>query len=381
MSGETMRALGNTIRLIALAALLSVLAACGAARGNGTPPALLAVHAAPPQPLTFYEGDENIEPFTPFLALRGPQGSVLALGFAEREGAYYITTYDAVTWQERGISNGFQPSDPQWDCDQAPDISTTFSTDLTRLARTCADGSMTIFALPEAVPLYHQAGASGDVALADRAPAAVFAPDGRTLAVTDDGPSGPGTTITLLDTQTWQARQRISIAAGLLSRPSWSPDGTRLAEVALDGTLHIWNAATGAQVAASAPVPQFAVADAASDPAGPAPLWSPDGATLFVAAPTAYGATISRWTLHGAILTPGATVTVAVPPTTVAPQLAPDGSYLFIHTAPTHGQLLATSDLHAAADFALPGPLAIWSDARHIAAFTLQATVVVLSFG
>lgn len=375
-----MRGLGRRVCWTMLVLLTGMLAACGAAGARTATPALLAVHAAPPQPLTFYEGDENIEPFTPFLAQRGPNGVVLTLGFAEREGAFYNTTYDAATWQERAISNGLQPSDPQWDCDQSPDISTTFTADLTRLARTCADGSLTVFTLPDAVPLYHQAGVSGDLALAERAPAAIFAPDGRTLALTNDGPAGPGQTITLLDTRTWQPRQSITVAAGLLSRPAWSPDGTQIAEVALDGTLHVWNAATGASLA-GALLPQFAVANAASDPAGPAPQWSPDSTTLYVTAPTAHGSSISVWTLHGTALTLGAITTVAVPPNTVNGQLAPDGSYLFIHTASTHGQLLAVSDLHTVADFALPGPLAIWSDARHIAAFTLQASVVVLSFG
>jgi hypothetical protein len=260
------------------AIFLLLLAACGGANAGSMPQQSIHIQQFSAQPITFYEGDEEIEPFTPFMAQRGPQGRVLTFGFAANEGAYYITTYDAGTWQERGISNGFQPTDPQWECDQTPETSTFFSADATRVVRACADGSATVFALPDAVPLYHHAGTTSDVALAARAPIAAFAPDGHTLALSDDGPSGAGQKFTLLDTAAWQARRTLTIPGGILSRPAWSPDGTRLALVTLDGTLGIWNAATGAEVAHVA-LPQFAIGNAASDPDGPAPQWSVDGRT------------------------------------------------------------------------------------------------------
>src|SRR5579883_1659428 len=179
------------------ACVVWLLAGCGAGAGS-MQQQTLHIQRLAAQPITFYEGDEEIEPFTPFMAVLGPQGRVLTFGFAANEGAYYITIYDAATWQERGISNGFQPTDPQWECDQTPETSTFFSADATKVARACADGSVTVFSLPNAVPVFHQPGANnGDIALAARAPIAAFSPDGRTLALTDDGPSGPGEHITL----------------------------------------------------------------------------------------------------------------------------------------------------------------------------------------
>jgi hypothetical protein len=363
----------------AMVLVTGLLVACGG-NTHATSSNQIAITTQASHPLNFYEGNDDNEPFTPFLATLGPPGVVATLGFATNEGAYYVTTYNISTWLERANSNGLQPSDPQWDCDQAPDRSTVFAPNILHLVRSCADGSLTVFDLPDAIPVYHQPAAPATVSLSARVPVAVFAPDSQMLALTDDGPDGPGQTITLRDTHAWQAQRTFTIAQGLLSRPSWSPDGTRLALVALDGTLQIWDATDGAELT-HASLPNFALGNAASDPAGPAPIWSADGATLFVTAPTSTGASISTWSLHGGTLAPGATTTLSTPPTAAAPQLSPDGMYLFLHATATQGQLLATADLHTVASFALPGALAIWIGPRDIAAFTTHDSAVDLHMG
>lgn len=364
---------------VALMALTSVSSAC-ISSANGAASNQIAITAHVPQSLYFYEGSDDNEPFTPFLATLGPAGIVATVGFATNEGAYYVTTYDTTTWRERANSNGLQPSDPQWDCDQAPDRSTAFAPNLLHLVRSCADGSLTVFALPDAVAVYHQPADADAVTLSARVPVAVFSPDSQTLALTDDGPQGLGQTITLRDTHAWQTVRSFTVAAGLLSRPAWSPDGTRLALVALDGTLQIWDATTGMELT-HATLPDFALGSAASDPAGPAPLWSADDTTLYVTAPSHTGSSLSAWSLHGGTLTAGMSIVLSMPPNAAAPQLSPDGAYLFLHTSATQGQLLGTVDLHPVATFALPGALAIWTGPRDIAAFTTHDTVIDLHLG
>jgi WD40 repeat protein len=376
MNGSRRRGMWCMVVLI----IASSLMACSTSTANTSLSNQIAITAQAPHSLYFYEGSDDNEPFTPFLASLGPSGIVATLGFATNEGAYYVTTYNTTTWRERANSNGLQPSDPLGDCDQAPDRSTVFAPNLLHLARSCADGSLAIFNLPDAIAVYRQPAASETVTLSDRVPVVAFAPDNQTVALTDDGPAGPGQTITVRAMQTWQVQRTLTVAAGLLSRPAWSPDGTRLALVALDGTLQIWDATTGAEVA-HATLPGFALGSAASDPAGPAPIWSADGTTLFVTAPTSTGTSISTWSLHGNALVPGVTTTLTTPPNAAAPQLSPDGAYLFLHTAATEGQIRTTTDLHSVATFALPGALAIWTGPRDIAAFTTHDTVIDLHLG
>ena len=369
-------------RLLACGSMLCLLL-CAACAGGTTGASIahtLTVTPQVAQPITFYEGDENIEPFTPFLVQNGPNNSIMAFGFSQNEGAYYIATYDAATWHEQAISNGFQPSDPHWDCDQSPENS-TISPDGTLVARPCADGSITVFAQLDAITVFHQTGNFANATLSARAPVAAFAPDSRTLALTDDGPGGPGQSITLLDTHTWQTRGAITVTAGILSRPGWSADGTRIAAVSLDGALHIWNAQTGAEEV-TASIPQFAEGTAPSDPDGPAPQWSPDGSALLVTTPATVtgGTLLTMWSVQGTTLIPHASATVAYGPDPTNPQLAPDGQHVFIHTATQHGQIF-TSDLKQVSDFALPGDLTLWLDTHHLAVFTLSATVVPLRLG
>lgn len=170
--------------------MVVILSACSSATG-AQPSHQLAVTSTAAHPLVFYEGDDDLEPFTPFYAQQEPDGSVMTFGFAQNEGAYYITTYMANTWQETGISNGFAPGDPLWACDQSEGTSTSFSADATMMARACQDGSFTIFSLPNALVLYHQPGTQQNTALTDRAPVIAFAPQSNLLAVTDDGPLAP----------------------------------------------------------------------------------------------------------------------------------------------------------------------------------------------
>jgi len=143
----------------------------------------------------------------------------------------------------------------------------------------------------------------------------------------------------------------------------------------------VWNVPS-LQETATAQAPQFAIGSAASDSAGPAPLWSADGTHLYMATPAASGTLLSAWAVSGSTLTRLATTILAVPPTTIAPQLSPDGSMLFVHNAVDHGQIFTTSDLKQIADFALPGNLAVWGpNKRYIDVFTLQSTVVPLQVG
>ena len=359
--------------------LLASLAACASSASN-TVAHTLTVTPQPAHALTFYEGEdgEEPEPFTPFLVANGPGSTVISFGFSQFEGAYYLTKYDA-SWGERDISNGFQPSDPRWDCDQSPETS-IISPDTTFVARPCTDGSLTVFTASTAIEVFHRGETPGAAALGARIPVAAFAPDSHTVALTNDGPGGPGQTITLFDTHTWAKGRTLTLTAGLLSRPGWSADGTRLAAVALDGTLHIWNAQSGAEVAAMT-IPRFAVGSAASDPAGPAPQWSPDGASLLVTSPGDVGTLLTVWAVQGSTLIPHASASVASAPDAANPQMAPDGQHIFLHTAAQHGQIFSASDLHQVSDFALAGNLTLWIDANHLAVFTLQAVVVPMQIG
>jgi hypothetical protein len=358
--------------------VLLCLAACTGS--SATVAHSLAVTPQVSHALTFYEGeaDEDPEAFTPFMVANGPKNTVISFGFALQEGAYYLASYDA-TWQERNISNGFQPSDPHWDCDQSPE-SAVVSPDVTLVARPCIDGSLTVFAESTAIEVFHRNAPAGGISLSARVPSVAFAPDSHTIALTNDGPSGPGQAIITYDTHTWAKRYTLDASAGLLSRPSWSADGTHLAAVTLDGTLHIWDAASGAEVA-SMTTPRFNVGTAGYDPAGPPPQWSPDGTTLYVTTPGSSGALITAWALTGNTLVPHASTIISAAPTAVNPQLAPDGAHLLVHTAAQHGQILRATDLRQVSDFALPGSLTLWLDATHLAAFTLQATVVPLQVG
>lgn len=369
----------------ALLALAALLAACASgstsAAPSGPPPNhTLAVTAGAPHPLTFYEGQEDIEPFTPFFA--APAGtSVLTMGFAANEGAYYLTTYDA-GWNVTAVSNGFTPNDPHWDCDTAPGSAIAVAANRTLMARPCADGSVTVYALPDALDVYHISGAPGVIPIGAREPVAAFAPNGSLLALTNDGPGGPGTSITLLATTTWQTVGTIAVTAGLLSRPAWSPDGTRLAAVDLNGVTHLWSAATQQEIATGPAPADFALGSADMDPAGPAPQWSPDGAHLYVATPHAGGTTLTAWSVSGGgALGAGASASIALPPNQANPRLSPDGARLLVNSALAHGQIYTAPGLQQVGDFPLPGDLAIWAGAAQIDVFTLQATVITLSVG
>ncbi len=295
------------IALVVTSVLLA--AACdspGAATGGATPSHALAVTVGAPQPLTFYEGEDDTEPLTPFYVSRGSNGTANAIGYVPNEGGYYLDVYDATSWQEKFIANGFEPSDPLWDCDQSFSNEIAMNGDSSLLARSCDDGSLTVYTLPISVPVFHTVISSSNTVVAARAPVVAFAPSPRNLvAITDDGPGGPGTRIQLLSSSSWQAQATIPVSAGLLSQPSWSPDGSRIAAVDLAGMLHIWSATNGNEIA-GALLPHFAAGYAGTDPSGPAPQWSPDGSHLYVTAPTARDSTmIAAYALNaGGQLTP-----------------------------------------------------------------------------
>ena len=367
-------------------ALLSLLSACsGASNADvaAAPAHTLSVTATAPHPLTFYESQDEIEPFSPFIAQSSLNGTLNAIGFAQREGAFYMMTYAAKTLEPVGVSNGIAADDPLWNCDVAPDTEVTLAPDAKLVARSCASGGVTIFSLPNTLTVFHQTGVVGAVTLTARVPVVAFAPTGDVLALTDDGPNGPGQAITLLDTQTWQPRGKITVTNGLLSRPSWSPDGTRLAALDTSGTLHIWDAASATEVA-TATMPQFTIGATASDPASPAPQWSADGSHLLVTSAAKTNTILSVWSVAGGdfALSAGATATLAIVPDKAIPQLAPDGSSVFVHTAIGHGQIFSMPNLTQVADFTLPGTMTIWAgDSKHLESFTNQPAIVTLNVG
>lgn len=375
---------------VVLVTTLAVLAGCGnGGASSAAPPPVshaVAVAPAPAKPLTFYEGEEDIEPFTPFAITRTLMGQVLAFGYATMEGANYVATFDATNWQVQSVSNGFLPNDPAWDCDSSPELGTSFAPDGSMVARACVDGSVTVFSLPYALILMHQDGIPATVPVAARIPQAIFSPTSHLLALTNDGPGGPGQKIVILNTTTWQQTGSIAVSAGLLTSPSWSPDEKRLAAVDLNGALHVWDAASGQEVA-SGEVTPFTLITADKDPSGPAPQWSPDGSTIVTATPTQHGMVLTNpgtlltaW--DAATLHAKATASIAQTPNVVAPQIAPDGSLVLVHIATDHGQIFATPDMKQVGDFALPGTLTQWgSDAHHIQVFTAHATEVTLTIG
>ncbi len=422
---------------------LLILAGCGGATGGSTasPNHSLLVTPQPAKALTFYEGTEDIEPFTPFAAVYSANGgwsasngsgnqtssipSYLTFGFAPIEGASYVTGYDAQTWQETIISNGFLPNDPLWDCDAAPEQGTFIAADGSMVARACSDGSITFFSLPNALVLHQVKGDPTALQLGAREPAVTFSPHGsgatgappnaamdqpaELIAYTDDGPAGPGTHITIANVamnigpsgspqETWTTLGVIPVTAGLLSRPSWSPDGSLLAAVDLNGVLHIWDMSsgtgtTGFQEVGSVQTPHFVLGQSTSDPATPSPQWSPDGTTIVVATPATATSSdlgspsstvLSFWKIAAGSLRQLAFTSIAQTPVVVDPRISPDGTLLLVHTAETHAQIFALKSsngqpgaLRQVGDFAVPGPLVLWgADAQHITAFTSQATEV-----
>ncbi len=69
-----------------------------------------------------------------------------------------------------------------------------------------------------------------------------FSPDGRELASTN------GNGVTVWSTRTWTMVERLQGHTGSVIGLDWSPDGTRIATGANDGTARIWDAATGQQI-------------------------------------------------------------------------------------------------------------------------------------
>lgn len=339
----------------------------------------IAVVAMTPHPLTFYEGEDSIEPFAPFYVSPGPQGTVNMMGFAQREGAYYVASYLSMNWNITGVSNGFAPSDPQWECDTSPEDAIAISPTVNFLARPCADGSVTVFSLPDALPVLHLPAMGSSVGLTSRKPVAVFSPDGTQMALTDDSPLGPGSHIDIYSTQTWQSTVNIALSPPLLSRPAWSHNGQDIAAVDMSGSLHIWNAMNG-QPVASAAIPNFSQGDAAVAQSGPAPMWSPDDRSIISATPTGTASLqLTKYAVQRSQLAQLAQSQVPVLPNIALPMLAADGQFVFLHVAPQHGQLFAAQTLQQVSDFALAGSRVLWSATGHVLfVFTVNATEITM---
>jgi WD40-like Beta Propeller Repeat len=364
----------------AMGSVLS-LVACGpfGSRGNSSTGLshVLVMTSGVPHQLTFYEGEDDNEPNTPFYIHRGIDNTMQLLSFVPNEGAYYLATYDSTTWQEQNTSNGFSPSDPLWDCDDSPDNEISIDSTGSLLSRSCEDGSVTIFTLPTAVSVYHAIVAPNPSAVTARVPAVTFAPQGQSVAITDDGPGGIGQHIVILSTRNWQTLTKITITGGLLSQPSWSPDGSYIAAVDVTGMLHIWSARDGHEVA-NIQEQQFSLGSAMTDPSEPDPQWSPDGSYLYTITPSANnGSVIASFKFDSERLTSKADAMVSFSPDKVDPLLSPDGSLLFIRTGLSQGRIVTTSDLRQASDFALSGTLIAWGIGGHeLNVFTLNATVI-----
>jgi WD40 repeat protein len=74
----------------------------------------------------------------------------------------------------------------------------------------------------------------------DSARAVQYSPDGRRLAVVDNGRDVP-----ILDAITGETRVRLRGHEGRVNRVAFSPDGSRLVSAGGDGTVRLWDAATG----------------------------------------------------------------------------------------------------------------------------------------
>ena len=74
---------------------------------------------------------------------------------------------------------------------------------------------------------------------------AAFSPDGARIVTASDGPHGPH-----LGRRHRRRDRRPARARGLGASAAFSPDGARIVTASDDRTARIWDAATGAEIAA-----------------------------------------------------------------------------------------------------------------------------------
>jgi len=77
-----------------------------------------------------------------------------------------------------------------------------------------------------------------------RVTSVVFSPDGRYLAVGTDG----GSSVQLIDTNSWQVIRTFEGHTWGVNSVAFSPDGRLLASGSFDGTIRLWDVATGSEV-------------------------------------------------------------------------------------------------------------------------------------
>jgi WD40 repeat protein/serine/threonine protein kinase len=119
-----------------------------------------------------------------------------------------------------------------------------YNPDGSRLASTARDSPVTIWDAGTAQPMqtfsYQLLGPPSPDSLPGLHLPVVYSPDGSRIAV-----GAPDGSIPVWDTRTGQLLQQPKLHSGVLSALVYSPDGSRLASAGEDKTIRVWEAATG----------------------------------------------------------------------------------------------------------------------------------------
>lgn len=138
-------------------------------------------------------------------------------------------------------------------------LSVSWSPDGERLASASDDGTVQVWNAATGQTLLTYTGLMGTGVLC-----VAWSPDGKRLA---SGGNGYGATVEILDAATGQTLLTYKGHTQMVTSVAWSPDSKRLASASGDGTVQIWNAASGSHL--------LTLAVYANSVA-----WSPDGKRL-----------------------------------------------------------------------------------------------------